>query len=496
MHIVHVTSEFAPIVKAGGLGDVVHGLSKAQVKAGHRVDVILPKYDILNYQYIHQFHLELPDLFSYEDQLEYHNSVYAAMVDSIPLHFIEPHHNHYYFNRGSIYGCLNDIERFLYFCRATLEYLMAQEIAFDIIHLHDWPTAALAPLIKTLCNDTPLANARLIFTIHNIEHQGKCRPHDLNRIGLHGLDFRCENQMQDPIDPSLINLLKGAIVNCDQVVTVSPTYAHEITSSQLSFGLTPTIQTHKKKITGILNGIDLNSWNPATDAHISYNYPTNPTYLEEILTKKKQNRAELLQALNLKPTSGPLIACISRLAQQKGPRLIQKALHYTLEKGGTFILLGTAQDPATEKEFLHIKRHYHLHPHLFMSLAFNETLSRQIYAAADALIIPSIFEPCGLTQMIAMRYGTVPIARKTGGLADTVFDLDDPTHKPTGFLFEEPTELAIHQVIDRAFTIYHNHFHKWRELISAGLSLNLGWDSSQIAYEKIYQEDSTHASRT
>ena len=491
MHIIHIASEMAPIAKAGGLGDVVHGLSKEQVRAGNRVEVILPKYDIIEYRHVENLSLEMGDLWSFEDGFEYHNAVFSATVDGIETHLIESHHNQYYFNRNTIYGTLNDIERFLYFCRTTLEYLKARKISPDIIHLHDWPTAAIAPLLKKLYNTTSFNYGSVVFTIHNMEHQGSCHPRALNRIGLYGLDLRTQDLMQDPRDPSLVNLLKGGIVFSDSLTTVSPKYAHEIQTTEMSFGLSETIKKHAHKLSGILNGIELETWNPASDQSLSENYPANPTYINTILQQKKQNRDSLYEKLKMAPTGGPLIVCISRLAKQKGPKLIQSAIHDTLEKGGAFILLGSTHDKHLEKEFLHIKKHYHKHPNLYIGLTFDEKLARQVYASADAIVIPSLFEPCGLTQMISMRYGTIPIARKTGGLADTIFDIDDEStlkSERTGFLFKEPSTDELRKTLERVFECFHNQKSTWNELIQSGVKLDLGWSSSQSKYQRLYEK--------
>ncbi len=191
----------------------------------------------------------------------------------------------------------------------------------------------------------------------------------------------------------------------------------------------------------------------------------------------------------MQPNSGPLIVSVTRLVKQKGVELIQAALHYTLERGGSFILLGTCHEYGLEQEFHHIKNHYHNHPNLHMALYFNEVLARQIYAAADAIVIPSLFEPCGLTQMISMRYGTIPIARETGGLADTIIDKDDIRFlqdQRTGFLFRYPTTGEIRFALDRAFQCFYDQPETWKSLIRSGFSLNLGWNKSQTEYQDLY----------
>ena len=489
MRIVHVASEFAPLAKVGGLGDVVHGLAREQAKLGHKVEVIIPKYDIIKYQNLDQFSLEMGDLWSFEDSSRYHNAVFSGSVDGIKVHLIEPHHNSYYFNRGRIYGESDDVERFLYFCRTVGEYLHLRGGKPDIIHLYDWPTAPLAPIIKHIYRDLGFSCGSTVLTIHNVEHQGKCSPANLSRIGLRGEDFRTDERLQDPKDPSVINLLKGGIVYSDAVTTVSPTYAKEMMTPSLGFGLDGVVRRFEHKFSGILNGLEIETWNPANDPHIAFPYPTNATFIETVVKNKEANKEALFKQLNMKPSKGPLIACISRLAHQKGPKLIIQAIHYALKQNCSFVLLGSAIDPEFQKELDNLKTTYKNHPHFHMELSFDEPLSHSLFAAADAILIPSIFEPCGLTQMIGMRYGTIPIVRKTGGLSDTVFDIDNqkiPLTERNGFTFDHPDAPSVERALKRAIACFESDKKKWKGLIQTGLTIDLSWKKSAHAYDTLY----------
>ncbi len=491
MRIVHVATEFAPLAKAGGLGDVVHGLAREQVKMGHEVEVIIPKYDIIQCENIKNFSLEMPDLWSFEDMSRYHNAVWTGAIDGIKVHLIEPHHNSFYFNRSKIYGASDDIERFLYFCRTVGEYLHMQNKRADIIHLHDWMTAPLAPILKTIYKDLGFSFGSIILTIHNIEHQGHCAPANLSRIGLRGEDFRTEERLQDPKNPSVINLLKGGIVYSDAFTTVSPTYAKEIMSPGQGFSLDGVIRKFEYKFTGILNGIETETWNPETDSQINFPYPTNPTFIESIQKAKEANKEALFKMLNMKPSKGPLIACISRLAAQKGPKLILHALHYAIKQNASFILLGSSIDPEFEKDFLELAQAYKNHPHFHMKLTFDEAFSHKLFAAADSILIPSIFEPCGLTQMIGMRYGTLPIASKTGGLSDTVFDSDNQKislHERNGFLIEHPDTTSVERGLKRVLACYGTDKKRWRQLMQNSLNMDFSWKKSAATYTQIYTE--------
>ncbi len=498
MYILHVASEFAPLAKVGGLGDVVHGLAKEQAAMGHEVEVILPKYDIIQYQNIKNFTLEMGDLWSFEDSSRYHNAVFCGNVDKIKVHLIEPHHNHYYFNRGKVYGTPDDIERFVYFCRTVCEFLHLQKRKPDIIHLHDWPTAPIAPIIKHIYKDLGFTYGSIILTIHNIEHQGKCSPANLSRIGLRGEDFRTEERLADPKDPSTINLLKGGIVYSDAFTTVSPTYAKEIMTPSFGFGLDGVVRRFEDKFSGILNGIETECWNPANDPILTFPYPTNATYIETIIKSKEANKEALFKKLNMQPSKGPLIACISRLVKQKGPKFILHAIDYALKQNSSFILLGSSIDHEFEKEFKELEFRYKNHPHFFVKLSFDETFSHSLYAAADTIFMPSIFEPCGLTQMIAMRYGTVPIVHKTGGLTDTVSDMDNskiPLILRNGFTFENPDPTSVERVLKRAISCYQNDKKRWRQLIQTSLTMDFSWKKSAQGYETFYLESLKRGNR-
>jgi len=489
MRIVHIASELAPVAKAGGLGDVIHGLAKQQKQQGHHVEIILPRYDIIQFEAFDTLKVSMRDLWSYENSTQIHNSVWSATIEGVTTHLIEPHHTSYYFNRGKIYGEADDISRFIYFSKTALEFLLKSKKHPDIIHIHDWPTSIVAPLAKEIYKKLGLQVGAIVLTIHNLEHQGKCLAKDLSKIGLRGDDFLTETSMQDPSDPTLINLLKGGIEYSDIVTTVSPRYAEEIKTPLGGGNLYQTIQRHEKKIIGILNGIETEFWNPANDHHLIRNYNPRSHQIRHVIKAKKQSKEILLKKLKLSEPQGPLICCITRLVNQKSPELIKEAILYTLEKKGQFILLGSAPDKEIEKEFLKLKNNPQLESSAFIQLSFDETFAHQIYAASDAIIVPSLYEPCGLTQMISMRYGTVPIVRKTGGLADTVFDIDlsdKPVEQRTGFSFDFPDTKGVHWVLDRVFDCYENDQKKWQTIVQNGFNIDVSWKHSAKEYEKAY----------
>ena len=486
MKIIHISSEFSPFAKAGGLGDVLHGLSKKQAEDEHEVTVILPKYDLIDTKVFDSIETYIADLWCYENGDEFHNTVYKATFEGVTLFLIDPDHLDYYFKRGTIYGTEVDRERFLYFSRAAVELLRKENSPVDIVHLHDWPTAAVAPLIHNLFPGVKKLIGSLVFNIHNIEHQGKIPPKLLTRIGLFGASFLSKELLMDPGCDRTINLMKGAIIYADTVITVSPTYAKEITTKEFGYGLEGTIKRMQKKMHGILNGIECETWDPSTDPNLVETYPSNGSFILDIQRKKNLNKQALCKKLGMSiQAAAPLVICITRIASQKGPKLILHAIEKVVEKGGAFVLLGNICEKPLEEPFYALEKKYKNHERVHLSFTFDEGLSHHLFAAADAIFLPSKFEPCGLTQLISMRYGTVPIARKTGGLQDTVFDTSSTS--PTGFLFEDQTEEAVDNVLEEAFATFQKNAPLWQKMMQYGLSRDSSWKLPAKKYEQIYE---------
>ncbi|MEZ5315584.1 MAG: glycogen synthase [Chlamydiales bacterium] len=450
MDILHVTSELAPIAKVGGLGDMLQGLSKAILAKGHQLEVILPKYDLLNCDQIEKFVLDITS----KDM-----SIWKGFVESIPVRFIELNTVDS-FKRGKIYGCPDDQFRFISFCHAVVEYLAQSGRQPDIIHLHDWHTAGIAGLIK---ERYPQLKGKIVFTIHNLAYQGLCTEEVFERLGWKDTKIK---------EGALYNLMKGGIVFADYITTVSPRYADEILTTKLGGNLRPVLKKNQKKFCGILNGIDNTYWNPETDPFLPVKFSLH--HLEGKKTVKKILR----QRLSLIEENCPLVVAITRLVPQKGLELIKTALLRTLEWGGQFILIGSPFDEKINKDFYHLKRKLAGSPHIHLELNYHEELSHLVYGGADLFLVPSIFEPCGLTQLIAMRYGTVPLVRETGGLADTV-------NQTNGFTFKNPKAEAIQEALDKALSLWNSN--QWEELMATGMRENHSWDQPAERYLEIYQ---------
>lgn len=469
MKIVHIASELAPFAKIGGLGDVLHGLCRALLAKKHQVEVILPKYDVLNLEHVKDLEI-IDNRFDVPfGNGSFENTVWRCIVDSIPVILIEPHHPLSLFNRETIYGCQDDPFRFAYFSCAALEFLVKTSRSPDIIHAHDWHTALAAPLIKSNYQAKGL-HSPCLFTIHNLAYQGHCGKDVVEETGL---KKEIIEKLQD--SPHCYNLLKGGILFADHVTTVSPNYAREILETPLGGALTPLLQRRKHAFSGILNGIDFDYWNPKTDRFLPSRYSS-----KDVIEGKARLKTYLQEHLSLTNEHAPLVCAITRLVPQKGPDLIKAGLLRTLENGGQFVLLGSAHDEKTQTAFYNLKRAFAGSRHVHLELNYNEELAHLIFAASDLFLMPSLFEPCGLTQLIAMRYGTVPLVRKTGGLSDTVFE------EQNGFLFEPPTEEAIGQTVDRALAVWQKPG-AWKRLIEKGISGDYSWEKPSEAYLTLYK---------
>lgn len=493
MHIVQIATELAPIAKVGGLGDVIYGLSKELSRLGHTVEILLPKYDCIHYPLLKNLKVEQKELWSYDGPYRFNNTVWSAQVDGLKVLMIEPHHPQYFFSRGMIYGCEDDIDRFSYFSRTAMEYLFKANKRPDAIHLHDWPTALAAVLYKDMYQPLGYMAGGTVLTIHNMEHQGRCLPQNLSRTGLRGESYLDPDKMRDPYAFGEVNLLKGGIEYADRVTTVSPTYENEIQTPEGGFGLESVLIKHRAKLKGILNGIDEDFWNPEKDPHLVQKYPTHGIdkgRISSLIQGKQENKRQLRTHLGLKDSDAPLVASVSRLVPQKSPDLIKFALSRSLEMEAQCIVLGTSPIPEIHKEFERLQQELATNENAKILLDKDEALAHQIYAAADIFIIPSRFEPCGLTQLIALRYGAVPVARMTGGLADTIFDIDTssrPAQERNGFTFDALDTQGLDLALTRAIDCFRKEPGKWQQLLLNGVNRDFSWKHAAPEYVSLYQ---------
>jgi starch synthase len=483
--------EFAPIAKAGGLGEVVVGLSRELTRVQEEVEVILPKYDFISPLWLKDLQLEIPEFLSFEGGNEFSNAMWSAEAEGCQLHLLEAHHPSNYFNRGKIYGCEDDVPRFLYFSRAVVEYLKKKKEPIDILHLHDWHVAAIAPMVRDLCA-SELDVKAIVLSIHNADYQGKCAPHDLDAVGLLGDSYLTPDKLQDndPRQPGTINLLKGGIVYADAVVAVSPTYAQEILTPFHGSGLESTLQKHKHKVSGILNGLDLQLWDPTNSKYLTATYGPADS-IAKIQAAKRKNQQSIETRFGLKGKGRPWVGAVTRLVPQKGPGLIEEALHQAVKQGALFALLGSSPIPELQHHFEELREKYKGHEQVLIHLSYDESLAHQLFASLDFHLVPSLFEPCGLTQMIAMHYGTIPIVRATGGLKDTVFDIDHsplPPEKRNGFVFDAPTPLALSQTLERALHLWHTKPTTYHSVLQHDMQIDFSWKKPAQQYLKLFRK--------
>ncbi|MCT7955833.1 glycogen synthase GlgA [Laspinema palackyanum] len=486
MYIVQIASECAPVIKAGGLGDVVYGLSRELENRGHTVELILPKYDCMRYDHIWGLHDAYKDLFVPWYGGAVHCSVYCGWVHGRVCFFIEPHCEDNFFNRGCYYGCSDDNMRFAFFSKAALEFLLRSNKRPDVIHCHDWQTGLVPVLLYEIYKYNGMWNQRVCYTIHNFKHQGPAGSEVLRGTGLNQDSYYFQyDRLRDNFNPFAINLMKGGIVYSNAVTTVSPHHAWEAHYTEVGSGLGHTLHLHQDKFTGVLNGIDYDFWNPETDRYIPSHFSIDD------FEGKQQAKKALRSQLLLQDEDKPIIAYIGRLDQQKGVHLVHHAMYYALSKGAQFVLLGSATEPAINDHFWHEKQFLNDNPDCHLELGFNEELSHLIYAGSDMILVPSNYEPCGLTQMIGLKYGTVPIVRGVGGLVNTVFDRDYDQNKPpekrNGYVFYETDHAAVESAMSRAIDLWYESPKEFRELAIQGMEYDYSWNYPGKNYVEIYE---------
>ncbi|MEO5355896.1 MAG: glycogen synthase [Nitrospirae bacterium YQR-1] len=484
MYIVMVTPEIAPVAKVGGLADVVFGLSRELEIRGNSVEIILPKYDCMWYDRIFDLQVVYDGLWVPYYNTWIHCTVFFGFVHGRKCFFIDSHSDKNFFSRGVFYGHGDDNERFAFFCRAALEFMYKAGKNPDIIHCHDWQTALVPVLLYEIYQHIGMSHPRVIFTLHNLKHQGIAGEYALREVGLDAGKLINYERLQDDHNPHAINLMKGGIVYSNFVTTVSPQYAWDVRTSEQGFGMGHTLHIHQSKFGGILNGIDYDVWNPEIDPHIPFKYGTSN------IDDKYKNKEALRHRLLLRQDLKPIICAIGRLDHQKGVHLIKHALYYAIQNGWQFILLGSSPDRAVNDEFLHIKHQLNDNPDCHLEIGYNDELSHLMYAGSDMLLIPSLFEPCGLTQMIAMKYGTIPIVRSTGGLANTVFDAnhsDRPFNERNGYVFHGTDYGSLEHAMHRATGLWYSYPSDFRNLILNAMNYDWSWNWPGKHYLDIYE---------
>ena len=476
--VAFIGSECYPFVKTGGLGDVMYALPKALVKQNCDVKVILPRYKCIPWEYQQKmvyrgsFQMNLC-----ADGRTYYVGIMEYVWDGVVYDFID---NDEFFGTGNPYtNLIDDIPRYCYFAKAALAALNYMNWVPDIIHCHDWQAALVPVYLRTLFENTKLTTAKTILTIHNLRFQGIYNiPTIRYWSGLPDYVFNKDALKTGYRDA---NMLKGGLTYANMITTVSNTYAGEIQIPYYGEKLDAHMRHHSAKLRGIVNGIDYDIWNTATDSRLYENYD-----LSNVLEKKKENKRKLQEELGLAVDDGKfVIGLISRLTNQKGLDLINAILPQILDGNTQVVVLGTG-DAMYEDSF----RYYENTNKgtVCSNIMYDETRAHKIYAGADALLVPSLFEPCGLTQLIAMHYGTIPIVRETGGLKDTVEPYNQFFNTGNGFTFDRYDAGLLLDAINRAKTLYFTNRWCWDEMVQRDMDKNVSWDNAAKQYKNLYLE--------
>jgi starch synthase len=481
-----VSSEAVPYAKTGGLADVAGALPLELAKLGHDVILLLPRYRCLNesgrsFRSVCKLRVSTPqglvDTLIEEDVIPVGQGDGRVRVWTI--------RNEAFFDRPGLYqdrdiDYPDNLDRFSFFCRATIEVIAHLRTACrwntHVLHLHDWQTALCAVYLNTVAPDRQdVQRVRTVLTLHNVGYQGLFPGEQFENTGLPpslftpaGLEYY-----------GLVNLLKGGIVFADYVTTVSPTYAREILTPEFGFGLEGVLRKRTNRLLGILNGIDIDRWNPETDPYLTANYSAADR------SGKQMCKQALQREFQLSESSVPLLGVIARLTSQKGLDLVAAIIPQLMAMDLQLVMLGTGE-PELEAKFKMLQARYQ--QHMGFRVGFDEGLAHRIEGGADVFVMPSRYEPCGLSQLYSLRYGTVPVVRKTGGLADTVLPLTAwarQAGQATGFHVEEDTADALLAVLRRAVAVYQDRS-MWDQLVEAGMTTDVSWARSAKAYDRLF----------
>ena len=469
LKVLIVSSEAAPYAKSGGLGDVVGTLPKVLKEHGVDVRIAIPKYKSINNKHF----IGIDYLGSFETSLGWRKQPAGILQKDgdFTTYFIE---NDYYFGRDGYYGYDDDNERFGFFCKAVLEMLQFIDFYPDIIHCNDWQTGPVCVLLKEVYSKfTGYKNIKTLFTIHNLQYQGTFSRETMDMIDI---PYYCFGYLEFY---GQISFMKAGLMYTDMISTVSDTYAEEIKTFAYGYGLDGVMRLRSDRLCGILNGIDYVKNDPATDSRIYVNYDVNS------IEKKKENKAMLQKELGLEVRDVPVISIISRLAGQKGIDLISWIAEELLNKDVQLVVLGTGEkyleDYFKDLEWRHKGK-------VCANIMFDDTRAQRIYASSDIFLMPSLFEPCGLGQMFSLRYGTIPVVRKTGGLADTIKHYNKETKEGNGFVFEHYTADGLMWAVNEALETYWADTDDWECIVKNAMNCDFSWDKSAEKYIELYNK--------
>ena len=472
--ILFVSSEAVPYVKTGGLADVVGSLPKYFDKKEYDVRVVIPKYACMdrsflsNLKFLCHFYVNL-------NWRRQYVGIFESEYHGVHFYFVD---NEFYFAGESPYNNIyEDVEKFAYFSKAVLASLPYIDFAPDIIHCNDWQTGLIPVFLHTVFGDDNFyAGMKTVYSIHNMKFQGRWRIQEVMDItGLPKQIFNA-NELESYGEA---NYLKGGIVYADAVSTVSPTYAKEITTVEGGEGLDGLMSARRDSLYGILNGIDYEEYNPKIDPYIDTNFSR-----KDVFTGKKKNKAALQKELGLSQREDTfLVGIVSRMTNQKGFDLIAYIMDELCQDSVQIVALGTG-DERYENMFRHFDWKYH--GKVSAQIYYDEKMSHRIYASADAFLMPSLFEPCGLSQLMSLRYGTLPIVRETGGLKDTVVPYNEYEGIGNGFSFRNYNAHEMLATVRNAERIYYDKKREWNKMVDRAMAADFSWNHSAKQYEEMY----------
>lgn len=471
LNILFISTEAEPFAKSGGLGDVIGSLPRELNRLGAETRVLLPLYKGIREKYESdlKFVTETTVMLSWRTQ---YCGIFRMEQEGVVWYFLD---NEQYFNRDAYYGYYDDGERFAYFSKAALEVLPLLDFMPDILHCSEWQTALIPVYLKTLFRQNPLYNRlRTVFTIHNIEYQGK-----FDGVILQDLLGISEADRGILEYDGTVNYMKGAVVTCDKLTTVSRSYAEEIMHPFYGKGLENIIRENRYKLSGILNGIDTNRYNPYKDPFVPVRYS------QKSPDKKEENKAVLQRSLGLEQNKEiPILAMIGRLADHKGIDLVISVFDEIMEEKLQFVLLGTGE--SKYEDFFRSKASDYK-GRMSVNTSFSAEMASRIYAGADLFLMPSISEPCGLAQMISLRYGTIPIVRETGGLKDSIQPVNPETGTGNGITFATVNAQDMMGAVKRGINLYSDK-EQWNILIRSGMNTDFSWKKSSKEYLRLYKD--------
>ena len=476
--VAFIGSECYPFVKTGGLGDVMYALPKALIAQNCDVKVILPRYKCIPWKYQEKmvyrgsFEMNLC-----ADGRSFYVGIMEYVWDGVVYDFID---NEDFFSYGNPYtNLIDDIPRFCYFSKAALAALNYMDWIPDVIHCHDWQAGLVPVYLRTLFQDSPVGRAKVMITIHNLRFQGVYNiPTIRYWSGLPDYVFN-KDALKTGYEDA--NMFKGGLTYSNMITTVSGTYAGEIQTPFYGENLDAHLRYHSGKLRGIINGIAYDMWDPSKDDKLAAPYD-----ITNVLEQKKKNKADLQKELGLEVDDGKfIIGLISRLTNQKGLDLVNAILPALMDGNTQFVVLGTG-DPQYEDSFRYYEGAYK--GSVCSNIMYDEGRAHKIYAGADALLVPSQFEPCGLTQLIAMHYGTIPIVRETGGLKDTVWPYNQYTNEGNGFTFDRYDAGLLLDAINRAKTLFFTNRWCWDEMVQRDMAKDVSWENSARQYRALYLE--------